>query len=116
MAHKDRQPKSPSGNKRFAVTCALVLQALSLSRAQAPTKPPPVFRTSTELVLVNVIARDKDGAVVRGLTRDDFANTEDNRPQTTTTFDFEDLGGAVDATPPRASLPPVLSTAPPARP
>ena len=116
MAYKDRQPKSPGGKKRFAVTCALVLQALASSRAQAPTKPPPVFRTSTELVLVNVIVRDKDGMVVRGLTRDDFAITEDNRPQTATSFDFEDLGGAVDATLPRAGLPPVLSTAPPARP
>ena len=41
-----------------------------------------MFRTGTELVLVNVVVRDKNGAVVRGLTRDDFTVAEDDKPQT----------------------------------
>src|SRR5262249_15974139 len=49
------------------------------------------FRAGTELVLVNVVVRDKSGAVVRNLTQDDFAITEDDRPQTITSFDFEQL-------------------------
>jgi hypothetical protein len=31
--------------------------------------------------LVNVVVRDKSGAVVRGLTRADFSITEDDKPQ-----------------------------------
>ncbi|HEX3646352.1 MAG TPA: VWA domain-containing protein [Vicinamibacterales bacterium] len=59
--------------------------------AQAPRQPATVFRSGTELVLVNVVVRDKSGSVVRGLTRDDFAITEDDKPQTVTSFDFEEL-------------------------
>jgi hypothetical protein len=42
-------------------------------------------------VLVNVVVRDKSGAVVRNLSRDDFTVTEDDKPQTITSFDFEEL-------------------------
>jgi len=59
--------------------------------AQVPRQPATVFRSGTELVLVNVVVRDKNGAVVRGLTRDDFTIAEDDRPQTVTSFDFEEL-------------------------
>jgi VWFA-related protein len=38
--------------------------------------------------------RDKNGAVVRGLTRDDFSISEDDKPQTVTSFDFEELDKA----------------------
>jgi hypothetical protein len=48
-----------------------------------------VFRSGTELVLVNVVVRDRSGAVVRSLSRDDFMVTEDDKPQTITSFDFE---------------------------
>ncbi|HMD34885.1 MAG TPA: hypothetical protein VKH42_07950, partial [Vicinamibacterales bacterium] len=83
-------------------------------RAQQPS--PPVFRSGTELVLVNVVVRDKTGAVVRTLTRDDFAVTEDDRPQTITTFDFEELDKLnADATP-REETQPVLPPKPGARP
>jgi VWFA-related protein len=67
--------------------------------AQAPRQPATVFRSGTELVLVNVVVRDKSGAVVRGLTRDDFAITEDDKPQTVTSFDFEELDKADAAAP-----------------
>ena len=62
--------------------------------AQAPQQPATVFRSGTELVLVNVVVRDKSGAVVRGLTRDDFSISEDDKPQTVTSFDFEELDKA----------------------
>jgi VWFA-related protein len=60
-------------------------------RAQGAKQQQPVFRTGTELVLVNVVVRDKSGAVVRGLTQDDFAITEDDKPQTVSSFDYEEL-------------------------
>ena len=60
----------------------------------------PVFRTDTELVLVNVVVRDKAGAVVRGLKQTDFVVLEDGRPQTVTTFDFEEPDRAEAGLPP----------------
>ena len=57
-----------------------------------------MFRSGTELVLVNVVVRDKSGAVVRNLSRDDFTVTEDDKPQTITSFDFEELVPSPTAT------------------
>ena len=57
-----------------------------------------MFRSGTELVLVNVVVRDKSGAVVRNLSRDDFTVTEDDKPQTITSFDFEELTPSPTAT------------------
>lgn len=51
----------------------------------------PTFRLGTELVLVNIVVRDKNGNVVRGLTPDDFAITEDDKPQAISEFDYEEL-------------------------
>ena len=56
----------------------------------------PLFRSGTELVLVNVVVRHRNGSVVRGLTRDDFSITEDDKPQTISSFDFEELDTAVE--------------------
>ncbi len=60
-------------------------------RAQSPAQPRSVFRSGTELVTVNVVVRDKNNAVVRGLTQDDFIVTEDDKSQQITSFDFEEL-------------------------
>jgi VWFA-related protein len=67
--------------------------------AQTPSQPRAVFRSGTELVLVNVVIRDRSGAVVRGLTEADFSIAEDDKPQAITSFDFEELdrGGAAPA-------------------
>jgi VWFA-related protein len=73
---------------RFLLIVALTT---AVPHAQAPAPPRAVFRSGTELVLVNVVVRDKNGAVVRGLTRDDFTVAEDDKPQTVTSFDFEEL-------------------------
>jgi len=80
-------------------------------------QPAPVFRSGTEIVLVNVVVRDKSGAVVRGLTRDDFSITEDDKPQTITTFDFEQLDtadAAIAAAPEPATILPEKPAAKPA--
>jgi VWFA-related protein len=84
--------------------------------AQTPAQPRAVFRSGTELVLVNVVVRDRSGAVVRGFTQDDFSVTEDDKPQTITSFDFEELdrGGVAPAADNEAS--PVLPPKPTAVP
>jgi VWFA-related protein len=78
--------------------------ALWAATPQAQTPSSPVFRSETELVLVNVVVRDKSGAVVRGLTRDDFTVTEDTKTQQITSFDFEELDRP-DTTPPPDQTP-----------
>jgi VWFA-related protein len=60
--------------------------------AQSPSRP--VFRSGTELVLVNVVVRDRSGDVVRDLKPEDFSIAEDDRPQTIVSFDFEELDRA----------------------
>jgi VWFA-related protein len=46
-------------------------------------------KKDVEIVLVNVVVRDKTGNTVRGLKRDDFTVTEDGKAQALSSFDFE---------------------------
>ncbi|HEX8838604.1 MAG TPA: VWA domain-containing protein [Candidatus Acidoferrum sp.] len=89
---------------------ALLLQpAIPLSAQQAPQPPAPAsanqgqIRVTTELVLVNVVARDKKGNLVRDLKKEDFTLLEDGKKQEISTFDFENVdqpltAGAAEAT------------------
>jgi VWFA-related protein len=49
------------------------------------------IRIDTNLVLVNVVVRDKHGNLVRGMTRDEFQLFEDGKQQTISDFDFENV-------------------------
>ncbi len=65
-----------------------------LSFAQEPAKPEMAqapIRVSTELVLVNVVARDNKGNPVRDLKKEDFSLYEDGKKQQILSFDFEDV-------------------------
>jgi VWFA-related protein len=67
-------------------------QAPSASQAASvPQTPRPTFRAGIDLVSVNVVVRDKNGQPVRDLARSDFAITEDDQPQTITTFRVEEI-------------------------
>jgi VWFA-related protein len=80
---------------RRATTAALaVWLAAANSMAQQPQKPSQpgyVVRVSTEIVLVNVIARDKRGNLIRDLRKEDFTVYEDGQKQQLTSFDFENV-------------------------
>ena len=71
----------------------LVLIATSALTAQQPVPPqaPPLFRSSVNLVLVDVVVRDRNGAVVKGLTATDFELIEDGTRQQILTFAFEEI-------------------------
>jgi VWFA-related protein len=69
----------------------MIVVAVALLQSAPRAQQRSVFRSGTELVLVNVVVRDKSGAVVRSLSRDDFTVIEDDKPQTITSFDFEEL-------------------------
>ncbi|HLW53357.1 MAG TPA: VWA domain-containing protein [Candidatus Angelobacter sp.] len=49
------------------------------------------LRVQSELVLVNVTARDKSGQPVTDLKQGDFSVLEDGKPQKISSFDFENL-------------------------
>ncbi|HMD07621.1 MAG TPA: VWA domain-containing protein [Candidatus Acidoferrum sp.] len=60
--------------------------------AQAQTKPPASsIRVTSELVLANVVVRDKKGNLVRDLKKEDFTLFEDGKKQQISTFDFENV-------------------------
>ena len=103
MLRPKKQPRSSQNTQRkhyslrslralrlLFVTGVLAVWTVS-PRAQRSNTQRPVFRGGTELVLVNVVVRDKSGAVVRGLTQADFVVTEDDKPQSVSSFDFEEL-------------------------
>ena len=89
---------------------ALLFQStIPLSAQQAPQPPAPPqaspsqIRVTTELVLVNVVARDKKGNLVRDLKKEDFTVLEDGKKQQISTFDFQNVdqpltAGAAEAT------------------
>ena len=60
----------------------------------AAQAPGTTFKSGLELVVVNVVVRDKDGKLVRGLGRGDFVVLEDGKPQTVSSFDFEEIENA----------------------
>jgi VWFA-related protein len=70
---------------------------------QQPAQPQYRMHVTSELVLVNVVVRDKKGNLVRDLKKDDFSVAEDGKRQEISTFDFENVdalatAGAAEAT------------------
>jgi VWFA-related protein len=68
----------------------------------------PTFRAGVELIYVNVVVRDGSGNIVRNLKREDFTLVEDDRPQSITAFDFEEVPSEALAAVEPAEPPPVL--------
>ena len=84
---------------RLLFACLFVL--LVSSTAFPQDAPPPsdsstlTLRVQTDIVLTNVIARDKkSGAIIRGLKASDFTILENNKPQKISTFDFQSVDDA----------------------
>ena len=77
----------------LAVILEVILVCLPLPSQQSDY----IFRAQTDLVLVNVTVRDKDGNFVRNLKPEDFRVLEDNKPQKIESFDIE----STDAVPPQ---------------
>src|SRR5256885_2357315 len=92
------------------VAVALLLLSVSPpAHSQNSPQPPPAqqpqyrVHVTSELVLVNVVVRDKKGNLVRDLKKDDFTLLEDGKRQIISTFDFENVdelaaAGAAEAT------------------
>src|SRR5258708_26131393 len=91
--------------KIFAIFTAagLTLQAAPPVPAQQAGQTESRIQVTSELVLVNVVAHDKKGNLVRDLKKGDFTLFEDGKKQESSTFDFENVddlaaAGAAEAT------------------
>jgi len=63
----------------------------------------PIFRTTTQLVVVDVFVRDRSGKEITGLSREDFTLLEDGKPQQIAIFEFQRLEAA--QAPPKPAAP-----------
>ena len=97
----------------FAVLCSSFSAQQS---AQQPARQPSdyTFRVQSNLVLVNVTVRDKNGNFLRGLKPSDFTILEDGKPQKVDSFDVEDVDAVAtqdvaQAKPLSGPLPPAAS-------
>src|SRR5437773_5769809 len=86
-----RLSRSHEASRRTRPVFVMIVLAALLASPSPRAQQRSVFRSGTELVLVNVVVRDKSGAIVRNLSRGDFNVTEDDKVQTVTSFDFEEL-------------------------
>src|SRR5271165_3040510 len=81
--------------KTVAVVALAAFAATDPIAAWAQQSPvqqvPQAIRATTELVLVNVVARDKKGNLIRDLKREDFNVFEDGQKQQVSSFDFENI-------------------------
>ena len=84
---------------------AIVFLLAVLAGAAVVAQQRPVFRSSREIVSVDVIVRDRSGNIVRGLAQSDFEIREDGQAQDLLTFTFQEIG---DTAPVSASPPPGL--------
>jgi VWFA-related protein len=73
------------------VACASASAPVLFAAGQA------TFRSSVDIVYVNVIVRDQAGQPVRGLKPEDFIVTEDGKPQAVSTFAYEEVGKNVNS-------------------
>src|SRR6266852_5190028 len=86
----------------LAVVLVLVLARANVVSQQTPTDY--TFHSTTELVLVNVTVRDKNGNPVRDLKREDFTVLEDNKPQQVISFDLENTDAVLSTAATEAAL------------
>ena len=93
--------RNGKGSDPFTV---LLLVLLLVAAPVAQQTPRPVFRSDVNLVVVDVVVRDRTGAVVRGLTAADFEVREDDKPQQVTSFDVEEVATAPQPATPSPQL------------
>src|SRR5580698_627735 len=106
---------------RFADKTVATLLVLVLLCGALPSQQQPeyVLHVESDLVLVNVTVRDKNGKFVEGLKPEDFTILEDNKPQRVLSFDVENVDAIAppdltQAKPLPESAPGQPSPAPPA--
>ena len=102
----------PLTQRALALICiaAMLTPAFAQDAARAQQPGAFRFRVDTEVVLVNAVARDKQGKAITDLKSEDFTLLEDGKPQRILSFDSENL----DTTP--LGPPPAVAQEKPAPP
>ena len=90
--------------RRSILACVLVIAMLCTGVTSQQTSSEYTFRSKTELVLVNVTVRDRNGNPVRDLKREDFTLLEDNKPQQVVSFDLENTDAVLSTAATEAPL------------
>src|SRR5213593_2899749 len=80
-----------SFHRALQILCAGLILSTAIVLPQARQQPTTTFRVQSNLVVVDVIVRDKKGALVRDLRREEFKIFEDNVPQEIGTFSIENI-------------------------
>src|SRR6266850_1905274 len=88
----------------FVATSFLVLLPIRGFPQNQRNQSPFTLRTDTDLVLVNVTVRDKDGNFVRDLKLEDFTLAEDGKPQKLLSLDVENTDALTTSAPPARAL------------
>lgn len=68
----------------WSVAAVLVLASMAVTSGRAGPAPqavPNTFRSETDLVIVHVVVRDRDGTIVQGLPPSSFRLFDEGRPQ-----------------------------------
>jgi len=82
----------------------LVLGVLLFGQQQQPAQTGVKFSTSSNLVIVDVTVKDKNGKPVENLNTNDFTVLEDGKPQKISVFEFQKLAMEPEPPPPPPSL------------
>lgn len=88
-------PSKHASRMQKAASLGLVIFLAATGLVSQDSTGQYTFHSQTELVLLNVTVRDKDGNVVKDLKREDFTVLEDNKPQQIASFDLENTDAVV---------------------
>ncbi|HUS07900.1 MAG TPA: VWA domain-containing protein [Bryobacteraceae bacterium] len=77
---------------RSACSLLLVLSVLAPAQQQPSSDKPFTLTSASNLVIINVEAKDKSGKPMENLKREDFQVMEDGKPQQIAVFEFQKLG------------------------
>jgi VWFA-related protein len=84
----------------LGITSPSAQQPQPTAPLQAPGQEPAVFRSAVRLQVLHVMAKDKQGQPIKGLTAADFAVTEDNKPQEIAFVEYQQIAGETGSAPP----------------
>jgi VWFA-related protein len=79
---------------KIAVVAAAFVLGTALASAQQQAASPPQFKGGVDLVQIDVVALDKDGHPVSGLTAADFNLSDRSKPQQIATFKEVTISGS----------------------
>jgi VWFA-related protein len=94
MGRRKRLPHKGFMKRTIVVTLIAQLASLAQQTPETP-KGGVKFQSTSQLVVVNVSAKAKNGETLAGLTASDFTVTEDGKPQQLKVFEYQRMQDAL---------------------